>query len=121
MTEILSHVISSRPLDNICGRELLGLLCVAPDYDCMCEQVESSEIETVQDDRGAVAVLTLRLLPNLLDYSLVRKNISLMGYRADWKVSAPAGLGHGTTIVVEFDLWRPQNAELLAYIAETGI
>lgn len=121
MTETLSGVVSSTTL-GVCPRELLGMLCLAgTGYDCLCKEVQSATVEVLQDGKGAVLLLSLQLFPGNSDWSGVRKNIALSGYRADWRVVAPASRTDGMTVGVTFDLWRPQNAALQAHTVESGI
>jgi len=113
MTE-LTGVISSTGLDepsaavsNECPRQLLGLACITGEYACLCELVDSSRLETTVNMGGQPALvnLTLNSKPGTGDLQAVMSAIDLTGYRANFDVS-------GRSVVVSFDLRRPENAPL---------
>ena len=121
MTE-LTGVISSTALaqpkaavSDACPRKLLGLTCLRSHYECLCEQVTGSEVETVKGGKGASAlVLTLRLIPNVGNPLAVMTALNLTGYKADFQASRQA-------VTATFNLRKPQNSEIAALVQETGI
>lgn len=116
----LTDEVQESPVAGQCPRELLGLSCLVNEYDCLCNYVVSASLEVAEHERGTpVARLTVKLRPLDKDWSVVRKSIELVGYRADYRVSAPATLTSGLELVSTFDLYRPQNAALRMYLAES--
>lgn len=117
MTDILEGIVSAETLP-LCPREHLGLVCASPAYACICKDVGASVLDVQQDTRGPVAVLTMYLLPNVTDWSRIRKGIQLSGnYRADWKIEARSDRHAGMTVVASWDLWRPENKGLREHLA----
>lgn len=115
MTEF-THVIGSTALieepeaavQEGCPRILIGLVCMASDYPCVCGLVDTSKVETAsREGRGAI-VLTLNLRPGIGQPEAVMAAIDLTGYRADFTVSR-------NFVVASFNLRRPQNAELRSW------
>lgn len=121
MTETLSGVVRTQTLGT-CGREMLGKFCVAPDYPCLCEDAVSTNIVVEHDDKGAaVVILTIerdKFAGNETDN--IRKNVELLGYRTSWETKS-AGLEHGSTIKLTFDLAQQMNRELRDYIVAFGV
>lgn len=119
----VSSIVTAEPNDdwaspNECPRELMGLACLRHEYDCLCRHVVRASLEVAQEERGTpVARLTVELRPQERDWSVVRKSFELVGYRADYRVSAPATLASGLELVSTFDLYRPQNAALRVFLA----
>ena len=104
--------------DN-CPRTLLGLSCIAREYDCLCGQVARAIIDVEQHERVTpVARLTVELRPLDRDWSPIRKSIELAGLRADYQVTAPATMTKGAVVVCSFDLYRPENESLRTYLVE---
>jgi hypothetical protein len=119
----LGHVISSTALttrasaavQDGCPRELLGLSCIVSEYQCLCELVDACTIEAVKNESGGTALVTLSMtLRRGEDAQAVMAGIDLMAYKADLQVSRSA-------VAASFNLRRPQNAELRAFLRETGI
>lgn len=119
----LTHVINSTGLESVsgavskvCPRELLGLACIRDNYSCLCEQVESCQIETVKGQGGEAAVVNLRmtLIPHVGLPRAVMTGIDLTGYKADFEAGRNA-------VRASFNLRRPQNTELRSFIRETHL
>lgn len=121
MTEVLSGVLSTKVL-GFCPRELLGKLCVASDYPCLCKDMKSSAIEVEQDSNGGATVVLSIELDWLAgnDWGNIRRNIELLGYRATYRTSA-GGIDQGMTIVCSFDCSNRANQELREHAVELGI
>ena len=116
MTE-LTHVISSTPLteepktvEATCPRELLGLAClVGTGYDCLCALVDSAEA----GHNGAVWAMALNLTQGQGTPYAVMSALNLTGYVATFHASPKA-------VTATYDLRKPQNADLAAFVREAG-
>lgn len=105
--------------DGDCPRTLLGLSCIAREYDCLCEQVARADIAVDKSAaRAPVARLRVELRPLDRDWAPVRRSIELIGYQADYQVTAAATMTAGAVVVCSFDLYRPENASLRTYLVE---
>lgn len=105
---------ASEPVEETCPRELLGLTCLIREYQCLCEQVASTEIEKVRKGRGSALTLTLNLIPSVGNPMTVMTALNLTGMRAEFQASRQA-------VTATFDLSRPENASLNEFVRETGI
>lgn len=114
-----TRVISTTDIDVVppaeavgkCPRELLGLICLAGTYECLCKDVATSEVATVQNEDGTpVAVnFTMHLKPhdglsNVLHD--VMRSIDMTGYKADFVTSR-------SEVRASFNLRRPENTSLV--------
>ena len=120
-TGLTSEPVQDSEAAGECPRELLGLACLRDVYGCLCQSVVRASLEVAQHERGTpLARLTVELQPLDRDWSVVRKSIELVGYKADYRVSAPATVSSGLVLVATFDLYRPQNAALRMYLSDSN-
>lgn len=118
-TEVLSSTgldDETGPVGVVCPRTLLGLTCIVNEYKCLCESVDSCEYQTTKGRNGQVSIVSLTLNLNLgmSNPYEVMQGINLTGYKADFEASREA-------VRASFNLGRPQNTELKAHVAESGI
>lgn len=121
MSEILTHVIRTEPLQQQCPREHLGLTCLKPLFACTCKDVVRTTSEIVQDTKGPVLYLTCELSQMVTDWSGLRDSITLTGLRSEWRVHKNPTLTSGLVIVFVFELWRPENASLAERLANMPV
>lgn len=122
MTE-LSGVVSTKTLGGLCAREYLGFTCLAGSgYDCTCSDVKTAAVEVVEDSKaGPVLVLSLELLPGILNTKPLVRAVHLTGYRAEWTQIGNGGLEHGVTLRVSYQLDRPENKALREHVLEQAL
>lgn len=120
MTEVLDGVVSTQTLGT-CAREFLGFACLAGSgYDCTCADVRSAAVQVEDSKAGPVLVLSLELLPGILNTKPLIRAVHLTGYRAEWTQIGNGGLEHGVTLRVSYQLDRPENKVLKAHVEEQG-
>lgn len=114
MSEVLGEVISSTPIDDdICPRTYLGLSCMKPTYDCVCEHIRTCDLEITRNDEHVPAVVQLRL-ELTGSPKAVMSHLNHTRFRADYEASAHR-------VIATFNLRRVENHDLREFILSNEV
>lgn len=123
MTEF-THVVSSTGLiedtaasvEDNCPREYLNLACMVDTFsDCLCQNVESTHVETVDDKAGNPIGLrlTLNLIQGMGTPQRVMEALNMTTLKADYQIGR-------TAIEATFVFARVQNRDLGLFVRQDG-